>query len=94
MKEVIYDFEEFKNAIDLQGPLHHVGERKCIDKQGIFYEIIFRIYGVSKKDGHIVIFEAMKRTTILEEKDHQKDYVAMVDKWAKPIHSTEGELRE
>lgn len=94
MKEIIYDYDEFKNAIDLQGPLHHVGERKCIDKHGIFYEIIFRIYGISKKNRHIVIFEARHRTTIMEEKQHQKKYIDMTEKWAKPIGSTEGELIE
>lgn len=92
MKEVIYDYEEFKNTIDTNQPIHHCGERKCIDKYGVFFEIIFRIFGIHKKKGHIVVFEARRRTTIMEEKNHQKDYLAMAEKWAKPLGSTEGEL--
>ena len=90
MKEVIYDFEEFKAKVDKAKPIHHDAIRKSIDKQGIFYQIVFRIYGIDKNNGNIIIFEAIKRTTIMEEKKHPEDYKNFVEKYAKPLGSTEG----
>ena len=90
MKEVIYDFEEFKAKVDTSIPVHHEGIRECIDKQGIFYRITFRMYAIDKDTGHILIFEAYKRTTIMEEKQHREDYLSFVEKFAKPLQSTEG----
>ena len=90
MKEIVYDIEEFKAKVDKAKPLHHYAMRKSIDQHGIFYRIIFRIYGIDKNNGHILIFETQKRTTIAEVEQHQKDYKAFVEKYAKPLGSTEG----
>jgi len=91
MKEIIYDYNEFKSRLNPAKPIHHNGIRENTDKQGIFYRLRFRIYGLYKKDGHVLIFEAFKRTTLAEYENHKKDYDAFVEKFAKPLGSTEGE---
>jgi hypothetical protein len=90
MKEIIYDIEEFKAKVDKTKPLHHCAMRKSIDQHGVFYRIIFRIYGIDKNNGHILIFETQKRTSIAELEQHPQDYKAFVQKYAKPLGSTEG----
>ncbi len=91
MKEVIYDFEEFKAKVDIAKPLHHCCMRKATDKRGFFYRLTFRVYGIDKNNGHVLIFERQKRTTIAELEEHPKDYKEFVDEYAKPLGSTEGE---
>ncbi|RLI40301.1 hypothetical protein DRO69_13090 [Candidatus Bathyarchaeota archaeon] len=91
MKEIIYDYEEFKNRLDPTKTIHHNGIRENIDKQGLFYRLRFRIYALDKKDGHVLVFEAIKRTTLAEYENHRKDYESFVEKFAKPLGSTEGE---
>ena len=90
MKEIIYSFEEFKAKVDAAKPLHHRAMRKSIDQHGIFYRIIFRIYGIDKNSGHILIFETQKRTSIAELEQHPQDYKTFVEKYAEPLGSTEG----
>jgi hypothetical protein len=90
MKEIIYDIEEFKAKVDETKPLHHCAMRKSVDQHGIFYRIIFRIYGIDKNNGHVLIFETQKRTTVTELEQHPKDYQNFVEKFAKPLGSTEG----
>jgi len=90
MKEIVYDIKEFKAKVDEAKPVHHCAMRKSIDQQGVFYQIIFRIYGVDKNNGHVLIFEAQKRTTVAELEQHPKDYQKLVEEFAKPLGSTEG----
>jgi hypothetical protein len=90
MKEIIRDIEEFKAKVDKAKPLHHCAIRRSTDKNGIFYHIIFRIYGIDKNNGHILIFETQKRTTFMELEQHPQDYKKFVEKYAKPLGSTEG----
>ena len=91
MKEIIYDYDEFKNRLDSTKPIHHNGMRENVDKQGLFFRLRFRIYAMDKKDGHVLIFEAFKRTSLAEYEDHKKNYDDFVEKFAKPLDSTEGE---
>jgi len=74
MKEIVYDIKEFKAKVDKAKPVHHCAMRKSIDQHGIFYRIIFRVYGIDKNNGHVLIFEAQKRTTVAELEQHPKDY--------------------
>jgi hypothetical protein len=90
MKEVIHSIEEFKAKIDPSKPIHHCATRKSIDQHGIFQRITFRIYGVDKTSGHILIFQTQK-TTAITELDEQTAYLQkLVEKFAKPLGSTEG----
>jgi hypothetical protein len=90
MKEIVYDIEEFKARVDESKPLHHCAKCKSVDKYGVFYRIVFRIYGIDKKNGHIIIFEAQKRASVAEVQQHQKRYERFVEKYAEPLGSTEG----
>lgn len=104
MKEVVYDFEEFKEYVDLSKQIHHQAVRKPIDRHGLIHELVFRMYGVSK-DGHLLVFEhreLLDSLNIPKEfcKTHNayKDlqiyakhvYEKLVEKFAKPLGSTEG----
>jgi hypothetical protein len=93
MKEVIFDYEEFKGKVDTTKPIHHCAWRKGIDKHGVFYRIEFRILGISKNGNHIVVWHAERRTTI-SDSDRKADkewYNQVVETYAKPLGSTEGE---
>jgi len=91
MKEVIFNYEEFKGKIDTSKPVHHCAWHKSIDKYGVFYRIEFRIFGISKNGNHIVIWHTEHKTTITERKEAQTWYNEIVKKYAKPLGSTEGE---
>ena len=91
MKEIIYDYTEFKNRLDPARSIHHNGIRENIDKHGLFFRLRFRIFALDKKEGHVLIFEAFKRSSLAEYENHKKDYDDFVEKFAKPLGSTEGE---
>jgi hypothetical protein len=90
LKEVVYDIEEFKAKVDTTKPVHHCAMRKSVDKYGVFYRIIFRIYGIEKNSSHILIFEAQEPIAMPELKQQWKVYEKLREKYAKPLGSTEG----
>lgn len=105
MKEVVYDFDEFKAKVDQNKAIHHHAVTKAIDRHGICHELVFRLFGVSKNDSHLVIFEHREILDSLNiPKEFQKTHNAyqdlrvyakhvydqLVEKFAKPLNSTEG----
>jgi len=108
MKEFVYDFDEFKEKASTDKPIHHSCMGRYIDREGIVYELTFRIYGVSKEGGHIIIFEAKRRLDTLSKEFNEKwsqenfhDQLNAAIKitldelkktYAAPIRSTEGRL--
>jgi hypothetical protein len=94
MKEVVFDYEEFKAKVDMTKPLHHCCYSKCIDKRGIFYRLEFWITGIGKNGGHVVCYYAERRTTVAEKEADRKWYGEMVKRFAEPLGSTEGEWKE
>ncbi|MEM2110769.1 MAG: hypothetical protein QXX08_02700 [Candidatus Bathyarchaeia archaeon] len=90
MKEIVYNYEEFKARVDGAKPLHHCAFWRSIDQYGVFYRLTFRIYGVAKSNGHILIFESQKRTSMAEMDQRPSEYEKLVEKFAKPLGSTEG----
>ena len=97
MIEVVFDYNEFKEKVDLSKPIHHHAMTKSTDLNGVFYRIEFRLQGISKdSDRHVVMWIATRRTTISSE-DREGDkawYEQLVKKYAEPLGSTEGEWRE
>ena len=96
MIEVVFDYNEFKEKVDMSKPLHHHAMTKSAgDPHGIFYRIEFRLQGISKDaDGHVIMWIAQRRTTISSE-DRKGDkawYEQLVKKYA-ALGSTEGEWR-
>jgi len=71
MREIVYTFEDFKAKVDLSKPIHHDGWRDPIDEHGIFYCLTFRIYGISKNGGHILVYESKARVRV---DDYPKDF--------------------
>jgi len=97
MIEVVFDYNEFKEKVDISKPLHHHAITKSTDSNGIFYRIEFRLQGVSKdSDGHLVMWIAQRRTSISSEdrKGDREWYEQLVKEFAEPLGSTEGEWRE
>ena len=105
MKEVVYDFEEFNAKVDSTKPIHHEGFRKSLDKHGILHEVLFRMYGVSEDLGCLLIFEHKEIIDCMHipeefQKSHnayedlrvyaKHVYEKLVEKFAKPLGSTEG----
>lgn len=66
MKEVVYTIEDFKAKVDLSKPIHHDGWRDPIDKHGIIYRLTFRIYGVSRNGGHLLIYESHVKVSMMD----------------------------
>ena len=104
MKEVVYGFEEFKAKVDSSKPIHHQAVRKALDSHGLIHKLTFKVYGVAK-DGHLIVFECSELLDSLDIpkefcKTHNayKDlqiyakhvYEKLVEKYAKPLGSTEG----
>lgn len=109
MKEILYNFDEFKAKVDLEKPLHHSAWRKPLDKDGIYYELTFRVYGVHKGFNHLLIFEWKERLSMLDipdqyRKSHnayddlnlwfQERYRELAEKYGKSMGSTEGRWEE
>lgn len=96
MREVVFDYAEFKEKVDLGKPIHHCAYSRCIDRQhGVFYRITFQIMGISKNGNHVVMWIAERRTTI-SERDRNEDknwYDKLVKDFALPLGSTEGEWK-
>lgn len=88
MREVIRSFEEFKARADPAKPLHHSGA--IIARNGFIQRLVFRIYGIDKNLGHIIIFELQRASPLADPEQLQNDYRRLVEKYAKPLGSTEG----
>jgi hypothetical protein len=91
MREIVFNYEEYKRKVNSDKPIHHCGMRKPIDKHGLFFKLVFRIYGVNRETGNIIIYENLKTT--FADHDSQKGlYQKFAEKYAKPLGSTEGAL--
>jgi hypothetical protein len=88
MREVIRNYEEFKAKADLNKPLHH--SAAIIAKEGFIQRLVFRVYGINKDHGNIIIFEYQKPTPFADVYQLQSEYHRLVEKYAKPLGSTEG----
>ena len=66
MMEFCYNYADFKLRVDFTKPLHHDFWREPLDKEGIFHQLIFRIYGISKNGGHIVVYETRLNVSTLD----------------------------
>ncbi len=94
MREILFDYDEFKNRLDPSKPVHHCFYIKALDKQGIFYRLEFWLTGVSKDDNHIIAFYSERHTAIGEKNLDRKWMDEMVERFAKSLGSTDGEWRE
>jgi len=75
--EFCYKYEDFKERVDLGKPLHHDFWREPLDKEGIFHQLVFRIYGISKNGNHIVVYETRMNISILDvPKEYNKTHNA------------------
>jgi hypothetical protein len=92
MREIVYDFEEFKRKVDATKSIHHRGVRKQVDRHGVFFKLMFEICGVNKKTGTVLIFENPKITTIASLSSQKRLYDTFVQQYAEPLGSTEGAL--
>jgi len=88
MREVIRNFEEFKARINRAKPLHHSGT--IIAKGGFIHRLVFRIYAIDKDNGHVLIYETQKASPFEDAEQLQNEYGRLVEKYAKPLGSTEG----
>jgi len=88
MKEIIRNFEEFKTRADLTKSLHHSG--KIVAKNDFIYRLVFRIYAIDKDGSHIIVFECQMTSPLTDLEQLQSKYRKLVEKYAKPLGSTEG----
>ncbi len=88
MREIIRSFEEFKGRVNLTKPIHH--SAVIMAKNGFVQKLVFRIYGVDKENGYIIIFELQKLSPFADVGQLQNEYHRLVEKYAKPLGSTEG----
>jgi hypothetical protein len=88
MMEVVYNYDEFKSRVDVSKPVHHDAWREGKDEHGIFYELTFRIYGISKNGGHVLVFETKAMVSTLDiPKEYHKSNNAYenLKLWVKDI---------
>ena len=72
MKEILFDFDEFKRKVSTDSPIHHSCMTGFADKQHITYMLKFRVYGVSNQGGHIIIFETERDLDTLSKEFAEK----------------------
>ena len=97
MKEIVFDYGEFKRKVDVAKPIHHCLWRICVDKKhGVIYRLTFRLFGLSKEGNHILVWQTQRLTTIssTDAKANKEWYSDIVKKYAEPLGSTEGEWAE
>ena len=90
MKEYLYNYQDFKAKVDTTRQIHHSALIKPADQYGAFQRLIFRIYGLDKNHHHIIIFETSLLLSVISPDQTQKAYQKLVQKYAKPLGSTEG----
>jgi len=88
LKEILHSYEEFKARIDLDKPIHHRAFRRIFG--GLFCRLVFKVYGIDKNDGGIVVFEVHRLFMTLDFEELESVYRKLVEKYAKPLGSTEG----
>ena len=108
MKEVVYSYEEFKRKVDAAKAIHHHSVYECKDPDSIVHWLTFRMFGIAKRGGHILVFEEKRKLTVwdIPEKYGSGNvydrlnswlmdvYRELAEKYAKPLGSTEGEWKE
>jgi hypothetical protein len=108
LKEVVFSYEEFKQKVDSSKPLHHQCWHKPRDEHGVWHDLVFRIFGISRNGNHILVWEYRERVDTFKamEKFHGKNayedlnkylmlrYDELVERYAKPLNSTEGAWME
>jgi hypothetical protein len=108
MKEFVYNFDEFREKVSMTAPIHHSCVGRYLDKEGIVYGLTFRIYGISREGGHIIVFETIRKLDTLSKEFNEKwpkgnlsDQLnaaikTLLDElkkaYAAPVGSTEGRL--
>ena len=93
MRELLYEYEEFKAKVDRSKPVHHRAVQKPLDKHGVFVSLVFQIYGLDRNNGHVLVFEAEKRASQADPETCRKAYREFAQKYAEPLGSTEGAWR-
>lgn len=98
LKEVVYDFDEFKKKVDTSRSVHHDADVKQILPPTVS-KLVFRMYGVSK-DGHVLVF---KKVRVIDQLQHPEKEVGelvrealdeLERQFSKPLGSTPGRWEE
>jgi len=88
LKEILHSYEEFKARIDLDKPIHHRAFRRIFG--GLFCCLVFRVYGIDKNSGRIIVYEVHRMCMASDFGEQESAYRKLVEKYAKPLGSTEG----
>jgi hypothetical protein len=88
MREIIRNFEEFKAKADLTKPLHHSGLIMALNN--FMHRLVFRVYALDKSGSHVIVYEFQKASPLADVERLQNEYYRLVEKFAKPLGSTEG----
>ena len=98
MKEVVYDFEEFKEKVNVERGIHHSAAVEPILPPTV-QKVVFRMYGISK-DGQILMFEhvkvvdSMQHPELKPEECIKEALKELEAKFARPLGSTPGRWEE
>jgi len=93
MREIVYDFDEFRRKVDAGRGVHHDGDVEVLG--GCVYKVTFRVYGVSK-GGHVLVFEVativngLRRPEKTAEELIKEALDGLEAKYARPLNSTPG----
>jgi hypothetical protein len=95
MKEIVYDFNEFCDAVDKAMPIHYSCFHRSLDRYGVVREVQFVVYGISKRHGKVLAFEVVRRYDgCCGEKERKERLKKIIDefvgKFADPLKATEG----
>jgi len=88
LKEILHSYEEFKARVDSNRPIHHRASRRIFG--GLFCRLVFRVYGIDKNSGGIIVYEVHRMCMASDFGEQESVYRKLVEKYAKPLGSTEG----
>lgn len=98
LKEVVYDFDEFRKKVDASRGVHHAAGVEQVLPPTVS-KLVFRMYGVSK-DGHVLVFENVR---VIDRLQHPEKEVGelvrealdeLERRFAEPLRSTPGRWEE
>lgn len=98
MREVVYDFEEFREKVDDKRGIHHDASIEVLG--GGVYKVLFRLFGVSRGGEHVIVFERARTVSVaerpeLETSELLKEVLSELEKeYAEPLSSTPGRWEE
>lgn len=99
LKEIVYDFNEFRKKVDTRRSVHHSADVEQIVPPTVS-KLVFKMFGVSKEGEHVLVFECVRLIDRLQHPEKEvgelvKEALDELERrFAEPLGSTPGRWEE